>query len=95
MVRRRIAMLEVKQLARTVRGDGDTLVIGSRANDVVAPTPGKKARTGELDGHAAYMNRHQALRKSASRSDAYCVCTLASLRSAGAEPRCAGYSPEN
>ena len=60
MVRRRIAMLEVKQLARTVRGDGDTLVIGGRANDVVAPTPGKKARTGELDGHAVYMNRQQS-----------------------------------
>jgi hypothetical protein len=86
-MRRCLAMLEVEQLAGARRSDRRAFVIRGRTHCVAARAAGNVARAGELDGHAGIVNRHHTTSQPASPSDAYCVCTLASLHSAGAERR--------
>jgi hypothetical protein len=79
MVRRRIAMAEVKQLPGAFRGDGRTFVVGGRAHGAATGTAGDVTRTGKLDGHN--RDGESAWGRFASRIAVQCILRLHDSRS--------------
>ena len=87
MVLRRVAVLEVVQLPRALRGDRRAFVVGGRAHGAAAGAAGDVARAGKLDGHD--RDGESVAGRFASRIAVQCILrlhALARLRLAGAEP---------